>query len=73
MFLSGGKAFSSDSNDIYISCQPVGKKPEGFTDISDSYSLQINNSNTLNIMKENMIPIFIGSAFLFGLLYTRKK
>ena len=73
LFLSGGKAHSADSNDIYISCQPVGKKPEGFTNIDDSYSLKINNNNTLDVMKENMIPIFIGSAFLFGLLYTRKK
>lgn len=73
LFLSGIKAHSSDSNDIYISCQPVGKKKEGFSNINETYTLKSNDQNTMDIMIDNIIPIFIGSVFLFGLLYNRKK
>jgi hypothetical protein len=75
LFLSGSKAKSNDdNNDIYISCQPVNKsKKEGFTNINDSYLTSISDTKTLDTIHENIVPIFIGSAFLFGLMYYRKK
>ena len=79
LFLSGLKSHAHDSDDIYISCQPVkeGNKveykdnytEEGFSNISDNYTM---NSNTLT-MSDHIIPITIGTIFIFGLLYNRSK
>ena len=72
LYLSGAKAKTTEKSDIYISCKPVNKK-EGFTNLNNYYEVEINKNNTLDIIYDNIIPIFIGSAFLFGILISRKK
>ena len=71
LFLSGLKSHSRESDDIYISCQPVkdGKsKKEGFSNISDSHMINFNNE--INI-SDYIIQLTIGTFFIFGLLYNR--
>jgi len=73
LFLSGLKAHSRESDDIYISCQPVSEgkqKKEGFANISDNQLILENNNIQLT---QHMIPIGIGAVFLFGLLYSKRK
>ena len=72
LFLSGLKSHSRESDDIYISCQPVkeGKhKKEGFSNITDNY--MINSGNELS-MSDHIIPFTIGTIFIFGLLYNKR-
>ena len=80
LFLSGLSSHRHDSDDIYISCQPVteGKKvkyqdkytEEGFSNISDNFMTYSNSQLT---MSDHIIPLTIGTIFIFGLLYNRRK
>lgn len=75
LFLSGLKARKTDQSDIYISCQPVtvtGSK-EGFSNFTDQYVYDDTQHRLGNVLFKNIIPIFIGTAFLFGIMLNRRK
>jgi len=75
LFLSGLNARMTDKSDIYISCQPVSitDKKEGFSNYNENYTYNDEPNKIENVLMNNIVPIFIGSAFIFGLLINRNK